>query len=231
MHPILTDNGLNLNAVFNIDKLPIALVRRLATLHSEVWNNAQLVLLGHGGPQMWSVVRTEVHAGGINPVDDFVVRTVAAYFLQAHPTRKYRLLYPGDDSDAVPLLELGTLAGWHHPSPFLVGVNSTWGPWFAYRAVVLADTHLDVTPRVASVSPCQACESQPCIAACPPAAIVEHTLELRRCSAYRRGPTSHCAQTCLSRMACPVALEHRYSAEQIAYHYRRSLIAIRSRSE
>jgi hypothetical protein len=50
---------------------------------------------------------------------------------------------------------------------------------------------------------------------------------MNACADHRLQPDSSCAKTCLSRVACPIAPEHRYSDDQLAYHYSRSLETIR----
>jgi hypothetical protein len=50
---------------------------------------------------------------------------------------------------------------------------------------------------------------------------------LEACVNERKRVGSACADRCLSRLACPVASEHRYGAEQMKYHYAHSLQAIR----
>lgn len=208
--------GLNLQAVFNVADLPPALRGQLA----ETGDFRQLILLGHGGRALWDAVQRSGIVSA-DPIDDFTRLTVDRWFAAEMPAQRYRVLYPG--ACPVGLQALGKLAGWHHASPFMVGINATWGSWYAYRAVVLADTDFAPTPPLTGSSPCLACATQPCIAACPAEALAGGEFALDKCIAWRRQPASTCATACLARIACPVAGEHRYCGEQIRHSYAISL--------
>jgi len=220
----LDDAGLNLQAVFNLADLPPP-VR--ATLEPEAGSGCyrQLILLGHGGRRLWEAVQAEGPVGP-DPIDRFSTATTIRWFDASFPGRARTVLYPGDRP--VGLQALGTLAGWHYPSPFMVGINQRWGSWFAYRVVLLADTELTPTPPLATASPCPACTAKPCIARCPGHALAGGQFDLSRCVAYRKAPDSACQHTCLAREACPVAAEQRYSAEQLRHTYAISLDTIKA---
>lgn len=209
---LLDAAGLNLQAVFNLDGLPPEIYEQLAA--GPEWR--QLILVGHGGRAMWDAVKASGIASA-DPIDDFTVRTIEQWFVREYPEQRYQIVYPG--SRSVGLQALGKLTGWHHDSPFMVGVNEQWGSWYAYRAAVLADTHFRPTPAVAGVSPCVTCRMQPCISACPAGALAGGEFSLEKCIAWRRQPDSSCRTSCLARLACPVASEHRYPGEQIRHSY------------
>ncbi|MCW8983559.1 MAG: hypothetical protein OQK13_05910 [Gammaproteobacteria bacterium] len=209
------NTGLNLQHVFNFDELPPDLISNLEGLGYELAPYRQLILIGHGGRALWEAMN---HSGIISddPIDDFTIGEIEQSFANAHHEHHYQIIYPGDQP--LSLQQLGSLAGWHHPSPFMVGINSEWGSWYAYRAVVLADSHFEPTQPVASESPCETCGSRLCVDSCPGGAL-EDGFELQRCVGYRKLKGSNCKDRCLARMSCPVAPQHRYSEEQIRYHY------------
>lgn len=212
--------GLNLQAVFDLAALPAAMRAAL----DPVGRHRQLILIGHGGRTLWS----QVQAAGLtsmHPIDDFCVATVEAWFAAQLPDCAHAIVYPGDVP--VGLQALGQLAGWHHESPFRVGINEVWGSWFAYRALVLVDTALPPTPPLAGDSPCAHCPARPCVIACPAGALVDGDFSLQKCIAYRRQSDSHCRLTCVARTSCPVCSEHRYDDAQIAHSYSRSLAMIK----
>jgi hypothetical protein len=212
--------GLNRQHVFSLDKLPTAV---MATL-GDTAGYRQLILLGHGGRRLWECV-TASGIGGEHPIDDYCVQTVGRWFAESLPGRRHALLYPGEA--AIGLQQLGKLAGWHQPSPFMVGIDAEWGSWFAYRAIVLADTDFVPSRPVERQSPCLTCSSQPCLAACPADALSGDQFSLARCAGYRLEPASACAHGCLSRQACPVGRIHRYEEAQIKHSYSRSLAMLR----
>ena len=222
---ILDAAGLNLQAVFDLAALPAPIKAPLAG-HDPRYR--QLILLGHGGRRLWE----RVLASGItsaDPIDDYTLRTVEAWAAEQLAGRAWEAVYP-DHHRARPvgLQALGTLAGWHHDSPFMVGVNDRWGSWFAYRAVLLAESDFAPTPRAATVSPCLNCRGAPCIAACPAGAMDDGRFVLNRCLDYRRLPDSCCRATCVARVSCPVAPEHRYAESLLSHTYSVSLQMIES---
>jgi len=212
--------GLNRQHVFDLAALPPAVIATLG----DTAPYRQLVLIGHGGKAIWDCVKA-AGSGGENPIDDFTVRSIERCFAEHLPANRYRIIYPGEQP--VGLQQLGALAGWHHAAPFMVGIDPDWGSWYAYRAVVLADTDFLPFLAVDRNSPCRSCETQPCIAACPAQAMANGSFSLARCAAYRLQPDSACAFTCQARLACPVGSAHRYDADQLRHTYSISLQTIR----
>jgi hypothetical protein len=215
----LDEAGFFLRAIFDVATLPAAVRDTIPGAD----RFRQLILIGHGGRRLWEAVK----AAGLqskHPIDDFTQATVKRWLAGQLPGVAHELIYPGDGP--VGLQALGRLAGWHHDSPFRVGVNAEWGSWFAYRAVVLADSSLPLTPSMTGDSPCASCRTQPCVSACPADALTDREFSLQRCIAYRVQPDSRCRVTCVARTSCPVRPEHRYDDAQIAHSYSRSLAMI-----
>lgn len=212
--------GLNRQHVFDLAQLPPEVKRTLGATDGY----RQLILLGHGGRQLWECVKASGIAGE-HPIDGFCVQTVARWFADFLPDRRYRIVYPGEQT--VGLQQLGKLAGWHQPSPFMVAIDAKWGSWFAYRAAILADSDFLPFFPVDRRSPCETCPSQPCIVACPAGALTGGAFSFDLCSAYRLSTGSRCASACLARNACPIGAEHRYDDEQIRHSYSHSLAMIK----
>lgn len=191
-------------------------------------DHRQLLVFGHAGKRMWKALRGAKPELGdsANPVDEFSLATVKVHLEDELGVRRWAALYPG--TALVPLQELGTLLGWHQPSPLLVGISEAFGTWFAYRAVVVADTWLPLTPPASpSPSPCDSCVEKPCLSACLGAALTTGTLAIDRCVTFRARDASPCALRCHAREACPIGAEHRYDADQMRHHYGASLSTIR----
>jgi hypothetical protein len=225
----LDAQGLNLHAVFALESLPAEVLATLALRGTEQERFRQLILVGHRGRDFWRALQSRgMH--GAHPVDQFVTECIAAWMNGPLRGAAWRQVFPGPQT--VGLQRLGSLAGWHQASPFWVGVNSAWGSWFAYRAVVLTDTALPTTTRLEAPSPCNSCQDKPCIRACPAGALASAQTgawQLQTCLDFRKQAHSPCQDRCLARNACPVGPEQRYSDEQIAYHYLHSMRAIRER--
>lgn len=213
---MLNEKGLNLQAVFNINEMPDDMIKHLKAEHVSLKSYQQLILIGHGGKTLWQSINQSPPTS-IDPIDEYSSNTVNEWFKANYPENNATLIYPG--KHAIGLQALGTLAGWHHSSPFMVGINAEWGSWYAYRAVLLTDTQFSTTQTIVAPSPCDTCESKVCIDECPPNACSTGSLNMDTCIRYRTTENSKCRETCLARISCPVASEHRYSTQQINYHY------------
>lgn len=226
--PYLSELGFNLQAVLHSNCLPndvlASLPDQFACLQSSGFS---ILMLGNGGNRFWQRFQESEFAHQANhPVDRYSVSVAGQFVLQRWPQYTYHVLYP--EPHPVALQRLGELAGWHHDSPIKVGINSVWGTWFAYRAVLLIEANLQATLPVQADSPCTSCQQKPCLNQCPSNALGFPQEFLERCLPYRLQPNSACQSTCLAREACPVQAQHRYSRPQIEYHYLDSLQTIKS---
>lgn len=218
---VLDQGGLNRQHVFDLAALPADLVASLEPAPHE----RQLILFGHAGRRLWDCVQAEgIHSA--HPIDEYSVRTVQRWLSEALPQARSRLVFPG--SQRIGLQRLGAIAGWHRAAPFMVGIDSVWGSWFAYRAAIVTDTTLPASTPVDNGYPCADCTDKPCITACPAGALVSGSFDLSACNAGRVAPDAHCALGCLARSACPVGAQHRYDESQIRHSAAGSLATIRA---
>lgn len=221
---VLTDNGLNLQAVLDINLLPGEVKQQLKSVAQDLENFSQLILIGHGGTLFWRSLKN-FQCKTKDPIDEFSITIANKWLGSFGESFLSKIIYPG--SRAIGLQKLGQLAGWHHPSPFMIGINHQWGSWFAYRTVILANSDFPASlAKDSENSPCLDCKNKKCLTACPADAVKENSFSLDSCIQYRKQKNSSCSNTCLSRISCPVATEHRYDEEQISYHYQRSLETI-----
>lgn len=130
-HPLLIDNGLHLQAVFNLSDIPDEITAVISEHVPDLSRFKQLIMFGHGGTRMWESVQQSEFAGDDHPIDSFSVNIVKQYFADTCSGSSFEILYP-HSSRMVPLQKLGVLAGWHNASPFRIGINAEWGSWFAY---------------------------------------------------------------------------------------------------
>ena len=219
----LTNCGLNIQMVVNIEDLPIAILDSIKQPDLYTHKFSQLVLIGHLGRTLWQNINTN-GVGTEHPIDEYTVESIEQYFSNFYADNHYEIIYPGEA--VIGLQQLGVEAGWHNTSPFKVGINDKWGSWFAYRAVVLADTNFEVTERSKLKSPCPDCASKICMSSCPAGALDSGELNFNACIEYRKQNMSACKQTCLARISCPVGDEYKYSDEQVKYHYTVSMKTI-----
>lgn len=220
----LAEQGLNLFATLPCEVLPDNIIQAMLAEDIPLHDYGSLVLIGHGGRQMWQAL-TAFGMKTAHPVDHFSLVMAQRFideFLDAPSTL---MLYPTGYN--IPLQQLGALVGWHHPSPLGLGINETYGLWFAYRAAFLTTLPLPSIQNPIATSPCDTCRDKPCISACPAQAVQGvNQFKVTACVDFRLQAQSTCQDRCLSRLACPVAPEHRYNMDQLNYHYKYSFTAI-----
>ncbi len=174
-----------------------------------------------------------------HPVDEYSQDCVIQVLASVAPEGSWKIVFPDHHSSVnMPLQALGQLAGWHHPSPLGIGINHQHGLWFAYRSVVAVNFEILQSPDDSAnhkamqsqpdLSPCLECVDQPCLVACPGGALnIAAAPDMNACVSYRLTQDSVCASACVARNTCPVASDWRYSDEQIAYFYDRSLSSVK----
>jgi epoxyqueuosine reductase len=220
---LLDSAGLNRQAVFDIDALPSDLAAAVRAACVDAAAGRQLILIGHAGRRLWQSIEA-AGIDGAHPVDAWSVRTVQQWFARCQPHTRYEIIYPSEHP--IGLQRLGALAGWHHATPFMVGIDQRWGSWYAYRALLVADTAFEPTRPLQQAHPCDACAQQACVGACPGGALDGGRFDFARCVGHRKLAGSACKASCPARLACPVGAEHRYDDAQIAHIYALSMQAI-----
>ena len=215
----LTKCGLNMQATFLLKDLPVGIREQIKLMLEQNQESGSLLLLGNGGKAFWQALTPAVWDNQ-NALDLHSVNIAKAYLQQVFPERQYRVLYPS--TAPVGLQQLGKLAGWHGDSPLKLGINPVFGLWYAYRALLWVEGELPVTNVPSFQSPCLQCEDKPCIRSCPADALSEAPKHLQACIDFRLGTDSPCQFSCLARLQCPIASQHRYSSEQLQYHYTKS---------
>lgn len=219
----------------------------IVSLPSSVWlepssipqryQSGCLLLVAHAGKQFWQAFsqgQTAEYRKKPDPIDAYSAEVTERVLEKYLPNVARLRLFPSSDCP-VNLMALGRAFGWHSPSPLGMGIHEKYGLWSAYRAawwldierleVTLASHDLDkLSARPNSPAEmsdvCLQCQTQECVTACPSNAVTHRkNPELGHCADYRLTQNSQCESTCLSRMACPYASEHRYTGPQMSYHY------------
>ena len=207
-----------------------------------------LLLCGHAGTELWQNVKDEGwFEQSADPIDAYSAHWLNMVFQRYQKRAQqqgcefdFQLIFPALDqvhAKSIPALNLqalGKSAGWHHTSPFMVGIHPHYGTWYAYRGVMVFSTNADLNqlfPELGSLlventsstsSPCVSCSTRPCIAACPADAL-QQGFNAELCHRYRLEYHSLCEKQCIARQVCPLGTEFKYSDEQQAYHYGVSL--------
>lgn len=162
---------------------------------------------------------------GPDPLDIYVEELIQAALSDLFETASIRgtAVYGHELLPApIPIQRIAELAGLARIGPAHLSVHSHFGPWFALRAVVALEVSaragdvLDANPS--SAHPCERCDA-PCRRA------LSGALLKRDVDAHAAGPAAPAGLSerqkrwLRVRDACPVGAEHRYSAQQILYHY------------
>ncbi|MCZ6843165.1 MAG: hypothetical protein O7G32_10075 [SAR324 cluster bacterium] len=183
------------------------------------------VLLGTAGRRFWErfmALQGSARDKEPNPMDRYTERVVEELLeglrgADATAVAAYPFEHPRRIMPFLALLEGNSQLQF---TPFGVGVDTEFGPWFAWRAVLLTVLPLPLS-TLTGTSPCAACPA-PCVSACPAGVVAKERFDWQGCVSYRVHEQP-CRSTCLARMACPVGTEYRYGGEQMAYHYNASL--------
>jgi epoxyqueuosine reductase len=226
--------GLNLIAAVPADRYealapPSMRARTLAP------NAQSIVVIGNGGGAFWHAFRAyaEAHLGWRDrnhPLDDFtrdlidggIIPMVRGQGIECVPA------FPFIGERTLSFIALGKLAGLGGPSLLGVLIHPVYGPWIAFRAALLIDVALEAPGEASGFDPCPACTARTCIAACPAGAVTSPAgWDIPRCLTHRIEVEADCATRCHARVACVIGPEHRYPDDELAYHHRRALAAMR----
>lgn len=152
-----------------------------------------------------------------DPVQDFVEGVVTQFRQGISLPTEARFAHETSAGRLVAFQRLAQIAGLAWLAPCNLSIHPDYGPWIALRAAVL----IDEVGELASIGKAPAgCDA--CAAACLPA------FERARATLLgaRVGTTGEVSSAedgwrpwLAVREACPLGREHRYSEDQIQYHY------------
>jgi hypothetical protein len=176
-----------------------------------------IVLLGFTGGTQWPVFARSAEAsdGQPNPLDRWSRRVIGAL------SREWggRDFYPND----VPFPPFQQFAKRCEPvyaSPIGLLIHAHWGLWHAYRGGLLFGERMNLSEPQVSRSPCDSCQTRPCLNACPVGAFASGSFDFKACMSHVSSATgSDCRELgCRARRACPVATPFSYPPQQARFH-------------
>ena len=135
----LNSEGLNLFAILKFNRLPEQVRSCFAAFDIPFSDESRIILIGHAGKTLWKCLQ-KVDMQGHDPIDQYSREAATRFAQNVLNKADYQIAYPGETP--VALQQLGTIAGWHTPSPLGLGINPQWGLWYAYRAAILTNTPL-----------------------------------------------------------------------------------------
>lgn len=184
---------------------------------------AGALVAGAGGRRFFDgfAASPEAGDGERDPLDRYTARSIAATVAGAlaGAAVRFAIAHPFDQAPVIPFQRLGRAAGLGGPGPLALQIHPVFGPWWAYRALIVVDRPLP--PAGAPGDGCAGCAA-PCVAACPGRAVSRAGFQVGACHAHRTA-ADECRLSCPARLACIRGPEHRYSDQQLAFHMRASL--------
>lgn len=179
-----------------------------------------VVLVGNAGPEMWKAFTAQV-----SPVErrrsphplDLWIRVVLQ---EAAARLRAQVLFPFAGPPFLPFLRWARRAESVYPSPVGPLIHPEFGLHHAYRGAFAFAAKVDLEDRPSVPNPCSSCSDQPCLQACPVAAIRCDAYDVAACVDHLGSDVNGECMTagCRARRACPVGQSYHYQPEQAVFH-------------
>jgi epoxyqueuosine reductase len=184
---------------------------------------AGALIVGSGGRPFFDLFAgaPEAGDGAADPLDRYTARVIGqvAHQVLAPLAVAHAVHFPFGARPLIPFQRLGRAAGLGGPGPLGLQIHPRFGPWWAYRALVVVDR--PPPPAAPPGDGCAGCDA-PCVAACPARAVARAGFDVAACHA-RRLAAEPCRLSCAARIACVRGPEHRYRDAELAFHMRASM--------
>ena len=181
---------------------------------------ATLIMLGNAGPRMWQCFADSVELadGAPDALDRWTRRVLGGVAGELGAIA----LFPFGGPPYLPFQRWAMRAEPVFPSPLGLLIHPEYGLWHAYRGALAFAERLQLPPRPATESPCDACAEKPCLTTCPVGAFSPGAYDVPACARHLDTPAgADCmGEGCRARRACPVGRDYRYAPDQAAFHMR-----------
>ena len=195
-------------------------------LHLDVDKPASIALVGNIGSSYWPVfAQSAEYQDGLPDSLDRWSKRVAE---QVANDIGAKAIYPFEGPPYYPFQQWAKRAESLNQSRMGLMIHPRYGLWHSYRfGLLIADMQLPERQATTTQSPCESCESQPCLNTCPVGAFSLQGYDVASCAAYlHQTPDARChKEGCLARLACPVGQSYRYNSAQHVFHLRAFIAA------
>jgi len=206
--------GLHLRGVTGLSR------EELKSFQIDLGSDVSIALVGNIGSSYWPVFSQscEYRDGQPDPLDRWS-RRVAEQVAKAIGANA---IYPFEGPPYYPFLQWAKRAEPLNQSPIGLMIHPNYGLWHSYRFGLLFQSQVSDALDISVESPCQTCEAQPCLRACPVDAFSASGYDVDSCATHLNTTAdAGCHQQgCLARNACPVGEAFRYESAQHTFHLR-----------
>ena len=207
----LLEFGLHLRGSFGISDEEIELF--------ELGGRATISLVGNIGSSYWPVFSESTEYQDELP--DSLDRWSKRIAEQVANDFGVKAIYPFDGPPYFPFQQWAKRAEPIYQSPLGLLIHPQYGLWHSYRfGLLIPGDGLAGQQAPGNQSPCESCDTQPCLQSCPVGAFDSNGYDVANCTTYlKQSPGALChAEGCLARLACPVGESYRYDSDQHCFH-------------
>lgn len=177
-----------------------------------------LLMLGPDEPHFWPALTqsAEYKDGLPDPVDRWSTRVLTDWAHELGATA----LFPFGGPPYHPFYTWALRTGRIHSAPVQFLVHDQAGLFVSFRGALALPIHVELPAP--PTKPCDSCTAQPCVTACPVAALTPHGYDVAACKAYLATEAGQdcVTQGCAVRRICPVSQTFGRLPAQSAYHMR-----------
>ncbi|SLN61776.1 Epoxyqueuosine reductase [Roseovarius albus] len=188
----------------------------MGALHED---GSTILLLGPG-KEFWEIFKLspELNDGAEDPFNRWSERIIG----HMADTLGAKARFPFGGPPYEPFLRWAMDSGRAWQSPVGMLVHDEAGMMISFRGALHFSYEIDL-PAPPAASPCETCETQPCVSACPVGALSDqHFYKIDACHAYLDTPAGQSCMShgCIARRACPVSQSFDRNPAQSAIHMR-----------
>jgi len=179
-------------------------------------NPGTCIMVGNAGAQFWQSFM-QARPEGPDPIETWTADILGRISANLGAD----VLFPFSGPPYHPFLTWAQKSEpvWYSPIGPLI--HPVFGLWHAYRGLLLFQDHISLPEMDPTAkSPCESCDGQPCLTACPVDAVTGSSFDVDACSGHIGSQDgTACLQTgCAARRACPVGHDYLYPSAQANYH-------------